>query len=149
MKKELEEKLFNDFPILYRGRELPPTQNLMCFGFECGSGWFNLIYELSEKLSKQDPSCMVVQVKEKFGGLRFYTNGISEIGYNLIYEYEDKSYSTCELCGNTKTAKKRAGSWIRTLCNKCYIKNKIIKFIHNYTWKIKYSYKKLKGEKSI
>ena len=134
MKKELTEKLFNDFPTLYRGRKLPLTENLMGFGFECGNGWFNLIYELSEKLSKQDPSCMAVQVKEKFGGLRFYTNGISESGYNLIYEYEDKSYSTCENCGNTKTAKKRAGSWIRTLCNTCHIKFKIKKFIRKYIW---------------
>jgi len=123
----------------------------MSFGFECGDGWFNLIYDLSKELSKQDPSCIVVQVKEKFGGLRFYVNGVSEKGWNIIAEYELKSHTTCEYCGAIGRA--RSGNWIKTLCNKCYIKREIRKFIDNYIWRIKYSYIKIKrlakGEKSI
>ena len=52
MNKQNTEKLFNDFPILYRGRKLPPTENLLCFGFEVSDGWYKLIYELSEKLTQ-------------------------------------------------------------------------------------------------
>jgi len=52
MNKELTDKLFNDFPLLYGDRNKPMTQSLVCFGFECNSGWYNLIYELSSKLEK-------------------------------------------------------------------------------------------------
>jgi len=124
MNKENTLKLFNDFPELYKGRYKSIQESLMPFGFECGDGWFNLIYELSDKLSKLDPECEAVQVKEKYGGLRFYTNGNSEEGYKLIDEYEDKSYRTCEDCGDTKTAKPRDDGWIRTQCNKCYKEDK-------------------------
>lgn len=124
MNKENKLKLFTDFPNLYRGRNESITQNLMPFGFECGDGWFNLIYELSEKVSKLDPECKAVQVKEKFGGLRFYTAATSKEVYDLISEYETRSYRTCEDCGDTKTAKPRDGGWIRTQCNKCYKEDK-------------------------
>jgi hypothetical protein len=50
MKRELEEKLWKEFPLLYSGRTDPITQNLMGFGFECGSGWYQLIYNLSSQL---------------------------------------------------------------------------------------------------
>jgi ribosomal protein L37AE/L43A len=120
MDKEKTSKLFNDFPNLYRGRTEPLTQNLMGFGFSCGDGWFNLIYELSEKVSKLDPECVAVQVKEKFGGLRFYTGPTLKEVHDLISEYEKKSFKTCEDCGTTKTVKRRDGGWIRTQCNKCY-----------------------------
>lgn len=120
MNNENEKKLFVDFPNLYAGRNLPITENLMPFGFECGDGWFNLIYELSEKITKLDPNCKAVQVKEKFGGLRFYTGGTTKEVHDLISEYENKSYKTCEDCGDTETAKTRDDGWIYTLCNKCW-----------------------------
>ncbi len=50
MKKELEEKLFKDFPLLYGDRNRPMTETCMCWGCSCGTGWFDLIYELSSKL---------------------------------------------------------------------------------------------------
>jgi hypothetical protein len=50
MNKELTEKLFNDFPVIYRGRTLPLTQGLMGFGFEHDDGWYDILYSLSEKL---------------------------------------------------------------------------------------------------
>ena len=120
MNNENKKKLFVDFSDLYAGRNLPITENLMPFGFECGNGWFNLIYELSDKISKLDPNCKAVQVKEKFGGLRFYTGATTKEVYDLISEYESKSYKTCEDCGDTKTAKRRSTGWIYTLCNKCW-----------------------------
>lgn len=48
MKKELDEKLVKDFPDLYRDRNAPMTQTALCWGFEIGDGWFNIVYELSE-----------------------------------------------------------------------------------------------------
>jgi len=58
------------------------------------------------------------QVKEKFGGLRFYmTCGTDEI-YDLISEAETLSCKTCEECG--KPGEERATGWIHTLCNDCH-----------------------------
>ena len=58
------------------------------------------------------------QVKEKFGGLRFYmTVGIDKI-FNLVEEAEALSYKTCEECG--KPGEERGGGWIHTLCNNCH-----------------------------
>ena len=41
MNPELTERLFTEFPELFRGRHLPVTQNLMGFGFECEDGWYD------------------------------------------------------------------------------------------------------------
>lgn len=44
MEAELENKLCERFPLLFRGRYLNLKQNLMMFGCECNSGWYNIIY---------------------------------------------------------------------------------------------------------
>jgi hypothetical protein len=90
----------------------------MPFGFECGDGWFQLIYDLSEKLTKLNQGIEAAQVKEKFGGLRFYINSGNDNAYDLINEAEMKSYSVCERCGELGIS--RWLNWQYTLCNKCY-----------------------------
>jgi len=88
--------------------------SVMPFGFECGDGWFRLIWELCEAIEPRvDDDFEVVQVKEKFGGLRFYCGPASKEVYDLISVAEEKSYSVCEECG--RKAKQRGG-WISTLC---------------------------------
>ena len=60
----------------------------------------------------------LTQVKEKFGGLRFYmTCGTDEI-FNLVGEAEELSYKTCEECG--KPGEEKDTGWIRTLCDDCH-----------------------------
>lgn len=118
MKRELEEKLYNDFPVLYAGKDLPETENLMSFGFECSDGWFNLIYELSEKITKLDPNVQAFQVKEKFGGLRFYVGVTNNETLDLIEEYEEASYRTCEKCGSMDNVAQTTG-WVTSLCKTC------------------------------
>jgi len=51
-----------------------PRQSLMGFGFSCGKGWFNLLRELITGLAKIDKEYRIrcIQVKEKFGSLRWY-----------------------------------------------------------------------------
>lgn len=101
-------------------------RNLMAFGLDIGDGWLDLVNELCEELDKlikekypQFKSCFeVTQVKEKFGGLRFYVSSASEEMYDLISRYEEKSYSICEICGS-KNAKIRDGGWVVTLCDTC------------------------------
>lgn len=43
MKKELDELLCKKYPKIFRDRHAPMTVTCMCWGFECGDGWFNII----------------------------------------------------------------------------------------------------------
>jgi formylmethanofuran dehydrogenase subunit E len=94
----------------------------MAFGFDCEAGWYPLIEELIERLNKEFPNeeIKVLQVKEKYAGLRFYVSGGSEKSDKLIAFYEELSYHVCEQCGEFWTAKERVkGGWYKTLCDKC------------------------------
>jgi len=118
MKEDLEERLFSRFPSFFRYRS-NLRASLMGFGFECGDGWFDLIWKLCEDIERAVPpeGFNVAQVKEKYGGLRFYAGPCSEEVFNLISEAEDKSYSICEICGAPGKLRDDRG-WILTLCDK-------------------------------
>lgn len=114
MTKELQDKIYHRFPNWFR---LDKSAYDGGFGgFSHGDGWFDLIWELLEKLEPAvEANFQVVQVKEKFGTLRFYYEG-SHVGrlYELVREAEEKSGVTCETCGQEGTL--RGGGWLRTLC---------------------------------
>lgn len=59
----------------------------------------------------------ILQVKEKFGGLRFYTSGSNDFFNGMVAMAEAASYRICEQCG--KPGKPRSGGWILTLCDDC------------------------------
>lgn len=108
------------FPIDDRNN---PRVSLLCFGFECEAGWYPLIEELSEKIQKHidetdADQVTVSQVKEKYGGLRYYLHNGDDFIYDLISEYEKKSMKTCEKCGKPGELRTER-PWIKTLCDKC------------------------------
>lgn len=115
MKAELEAELVKKYPNLYKDYHGDMTQTCMTWGMECGDGWFKLIDELSAKL--EPLGVVAAQVKEKYGGLRFYIHTGSDEAFDLIEEAENKSYEICEQCG--EKGKARGGGWIMTLCDKC------------------------------
>ena len=116
--------LLGRYPVLYQGHKLPITQNLMSFGFEHGEGWFKLIDQLSADITaldeKNGSTTIAVQVKEKFGGLRFYIQSGSDAIYDLIEEAEALSLKTCEQCG--EPGELRGVGWVSTMCDKCWAK---------------------------
>lgn len=118
MQEELEHKLIIKYPRLFKGITKPLTQNLMAFGIECGDGWYNILDKLFAKLNKYK-DIELMQVKEKFGGLRIYINGVntkySDKVYDLIDKAEAKSFKTCEMCG--KPGKNQTiNNWVYTVC---------------------------------
>ena len=121
MHQELEQKLYEDFPELYRGRHKSSRQSSMCYGFSCQDGWFQIIYDLSADIMaivKEEGIDVpeVTQVKEKLGALRFYPgNSRNENIHQLISQAEERSLQTCEFCG--APGRRRPGGWIRTLCD--------------------------------
>lgn len=117
-------KLFDRFSFFKPER--PVTEALMAFGFEHGDGWFDLIWTLCEDLEKivkeehlQEGYFEVIQVKEKFGTLRFYVNGGTNAIYDRINKAEGDSSATCEQCGKQPAKSTSKGHWIRTLCEEC------------------------------
>lgn len=118
----------------YKGKPVP-------FWFECGDGWYTLVDTLcssiqfaveNEKkrldLKKEDgetvtdenyeaASVTIAQVKEKFGGLRFYVYGGDEYVRGMIRLAEAMSYKICEKCGNP--GKLNNDGWSRVLCDNC------------------------------
>jgi hypothetical protein len=107
-------------PIIKRFREdLKPI-------ISCGEGWFNLLSSLDRELSSVDPDYKVVQVKEKFGTLRYYfdisdmsNNEVSEKMRNIVQKYEHISAMTCEITGGHGQLMSKKG-WLRTL-NRSFI----------------------------
>lgn len=90
---------------------------------EHGEGWAWLINQLCNQLQhdiehNKQPQIEASQVKEKFGGLRFYTLGSSDMQDAQISLVESMSYHVCEECGSTKDIGHTA-PWIRTLCKTC------------------------------
>ena len=71
-------------------------------------GWFPLIDQLCtdlQALTQQGhPQTEAVQVKEKFGGLRFYVRESSEEQLKLIDRAEEESYKICDVCSKTGRA---------------------------------------------
>jgi len=107
----------------------------MCWGFDCGDGWYDIIDKLCEKIQKHcdelqskrfgkrgvsldDMQVEATQVKEKWGTLCFYVSGADDTVYDMIDEAEKESSYTCEDCG--EVGKLREGGWVKVQCDKCY-----------------------------
>lgn len=88
--------------------------------------WTSLVDQLCQEiqdycdLNKIQVKCD--QVKEKFGGLRFYVDVYTEGIDSIISKYEKQSTELCQECGCTNCELVRTKGWISYLCNPCAIK---------------------------
>jgi hypothetical protein len=122
MRKELEQRIVERWPTWFRV-DGDVRETLMPFGFKHGDGWFDLLWRFCERLEpvaaaaeeETGQSFQVLQVKEKFGGLRFYTNFSEDTISAIIDAAELESTQTCEVCGKPGT--RRGGGWIETRCD--------------------------------
>jgi hypothetical protein len=60
------------------------------------------------------------QMKEKFGGLRFYTNGHDDNVEGMIRMAEHLCDNACETCGSEEDLGVTSG-WISVMCRTCVI----------------------------
>lgn len=221
MDEKKEARIIGAYPLLYGDRSKSPQQTCMCFGFECGDGWEDLLWRVSGRLeplirkyidenpdlrcrycdrprSKHDdtekmlvpfqpikpvyhyfkihwkrvlkaiitkrmitplikdfkmwarwhayrastkffgflftkfkigkrvPICdqyegrypRASQVKEKFGGLRFYMTHATDEMYDITDAAEQESEEICEQCG--APGELRGNAWLTTLCQPCH-----------------------------
>lgn len=91
------------------------------FGIQCGDGWFSLIDELCQHTTnwmlRTGYVCKATQVKEKFGGLRFYVSQSTLELDEVIDKAEELSYTICETCG--QPGKLNEGPWYKVRCGDC------------------------------
>ncbi|MDO8263279.1 MAG: hypothetical protein Q7T21_08630 [Gallionella sp.] len=146
MQVELQAELFRRYPKFFRkpGKRLVDPEIISDVearlqddaapfderGIECGDDWFALIDRLSRACELEIETLIaqgvpkeywprIAQIKEKFGGLRFYVNGpVSEELRAKILQAENKeSPRICEVCG--APGKLREGRLRRTYCDSC------------------------------
>jgi hypothetical protein len=69
----------------------------------CDEGWWKLVSICDKELSLLDPQYTIFQIKEKFGGLRYYYNPSnphnSESMDLVVRKYEKICSMTCEVTG--------------------------------------------------
>lgn len=122
--EEFAQLMESKYPKMYAGQH---------GGFAVGSGWWHIIETLSHLIQshidwnnanaekypdlkyKHIEQVVVHQVKEKFGGLRFYYDGGNDIIAGMVTMAEAWADRSCENCGSIGT--RRSGGWIRTLCD--------------------------------
>jgi hypothetical protein len=134
MKQELDKLLCEKYPKMMVNRNKDMMETCMCWGFECGDGWFDLLDQLMGNIQhytdwnnenfakgykqyKQVPQVTLDQVKEKFGSLRFYYTGGDDHISGMVTMAESMSSVICESCGNP--GKQTRGGWIKTICKSC------------------------------
>ena len=133
MKEEFDKKLCEKYPKIFKNRNGSMQETCMCWGFSHGDGWYDIIdslcasiqnhinnkryqfREMSQEDFDEEHQVVAAQVKEKFGGLRFYVDGGDDWVYGAISMAESISYRTCEVCG--APGKTRGTGWIRTTCD--------------------------------
>jgi len=97
MREELDRKLCEAFPHLYRDRNESMMVTCMSWGFEHSDGWFQIIWDLSEALEKeilalpedQRSQCRAMQVKEKYGCYDSETELLTKNGWKF---FKDTSF---------------------------------------------------------
>lgn len=177
MREDLDKQLVEKYPKIFAQRNKSVQETAMCWGFECGSGWYNIIDKLCaniqnhidgknrsrqfsieynqmiESVNRGDTELFnarykdyqqeyrdrilksikegsiltknivedemhqveAMQIKEKFGTLRFYTNFGDDYIYGAIAMAESMSAVTCETCG--KPGKLFTYGWWHVACD--------------------------------
>lgn len=146
--KEFDKFMCKKYPLIFADRNKPMTETCMCWGFNVGKGWHELLYNLCEKIDKlyklTGIGAKASQVKEKFGSLRFYTSPslneqikeakaknkvdsetapiIVEIINDCIDIAEHKSDKICAECEEYYYDKITIGGWVYDICENCFRK---------------------------
>jgi hypothetical protein len=114
--EKFSERMEKSYPKMFEGKY---------GGFAIGKGWYPILERLCSNIqqhiewknreSEVVPQVIVEQIKEKFGGLRFYYQGGDEQVAGMVRMAEAWADVACEECGGI--GKRRGGGWVRTLCD--------------------------------
>jgi hypothetical protein len=123
MNREEMNQFLESIDGLINGWKIDDTPVKDAYFFDIDEGWYPLVKELIVDLINLNWDKQVCQVKEKFGGLRFYINGGSDDIFKRITKAENDSYEICEVTGKSGKLRTDLG-WYVTLCDEEYEKRK-------------------------
>lgn len=103
-------------------------------GLDIAYGWVKIVFAIMQTIKNHEDNLLrqrgpeyfgteyhpviVDQIKEKFGGLRFYYSGGDGYVDGLVTMAEQWAEQTCEICGERGELRKLG--WMRTLCDEHY-----------------------------
>lgn len=102
--------------------------------FETDKGWNKILEDMIEEIYRREQFILanslqekyepvrIIQIKQKFGGLRvYYDGGQNDSGISsIVMHTEQLADLTCEVCGTIETVNKRyIRGWVSTLCDTC------------------------------
>lgn len=94
------------------------------FEIECELGWYDLVEAITVKLQQYNEKCLCqedmiwpLQIKEKYGELRYYISSAPKEIRDFIAEQTEKSRTICEKCG--QPGETYGKNWVYTHCNDC------------------------------
>src|SRR5579885_1144893 len=136
-------------------KDYPRTLSKVQYGISCREGWFVLLrgicalieYEIERLPVELQEQVYAVQIKQKFGGLRFYMEHSTPKIDGAIALAEELSNNTCEVCGSTNAGHKQVGGWIGTLCDEHHKTEQEALKERNRQWKEEEKARKAKKEK--
>jgi hypothetical protein len=127
------EELINKYPKIFEDYEGNPGR---VNWYDLPKGWISIIdklcgcmqsyidnhvtYSKDGEYRPQQVTCF--QMKEKFGGLRFYTNGHDNVIEGMINMAEYICDNTCQQCRSEQDLGVTSG-WITVLCRTCVIEH--------------------------
>jgi len=131
---ELENRLIEKYPEIFTQINERGEKTVIGYGIAVDDGWYNIIDCLCTTIQshlnhhrakghltpaefEEQVQTKAAQVKEKFGGLRFYADNSDDYTSGAIQMAEMMSVRTCERCGSP--GKPNHGRWMRTLCTPC------------------------------
>lgn len=103
-------KLLDRFPLAYYK------------SVDVDAGWHRIVIDCDKELSAIDPHYAILQIKQKFGGLRYYFEPskardgelFAEMN-SVVLKYELIASVTCEATGKPGVLMKSKSSWLKTL----------------------------------
>lgn len=122
----------NDFSH-YLKANYPDLFKQKTIGIWCPQGWTQLVDGLCKYLVAIKADISIIQIKEKFGTLRFYyrinpkTNQLGSIDKaqldketRIAHVFEFTEYLSSTLCRNDgQPGTQHASGWLKTLCKNC------------------------------
>ena len=82
-------------------------------------GWYQLVIDCDKELTAIDPHYRIFQIKEKFGGLRYYfhpsQSDTSKAMNEVVSKYEAIAARTCEATGGSGVLMESVGGRRKTL----------------------------------
>lgn len=126
MDNELEQRIYDAAPVFFRNRTLPATQTCMCWGIECGDGWYGPLLQFAKEaevingLLKPYNSCVVAdQVKSKWADICVYWH-MATLDETANVELDDAAQETVRVIDRLfEKAVEKLGEECERTCEIC------------------------------